>query len=465
MSRLSLRRPLAASFALALALLAAASTTESRPAAAKAAPSKLAFKATVLPKAGGEPNVSVSPNGRTILVSGLGDESPAALWRSMDGGKTFAHLKPTFPGSTGGGDWDMRWLDNHTVVAADLGDGIYVHRSEDGGLHWTSTAIRTDFYDRPWLGVGGESVYVVAKGADQLPYCYVSDDGGRTFDPIPIPLYGTGTLPAELGGQSPTAAEALLATNTYIDHVATDPETGQLYVLYGLSSLPGYGPASPLGNPNRLYVARLEDGPAGPQFSSHAVHLGTPADQFIDGFNWLTVDRTGTVYALANGLHDGRHSLWLTYSKDHGDTWSALVDLGQPGAANVFGSIAAGAPGTLSMVYLRGSLADPALSQNWYVEMARVTAANTPRPRVQRTRPVTKAIHTKDICFYGILCGFPGFGNNRDLLDYIWNAVGPDGKAFAVVASDGPATGGGTDVNVIVLRQTAGPAHGRGIPS
>ena len=33
-----------------------------------------------------------------------------------------------------------------------------------------------------------------------------------------------------------------------------------------------------------------------------------------------------------------------------------------------------------------------------------------------------------------------------------------------MVASDGPATGG-DEVDVVVLRQTAGPTHGRGIPS
>jgi hypothetical protein len=58
----------------------------------------------------------------------------------------------------------------------------------------------------------------------------------------------------------------------------------------------------------------------------------------------------------------------------------------------------------------------------------------------------------------------PGFGNDRNLLDYIWNAVGPDGTMFAVTASDGPATGG-HDVDVVLLRQTGGPRFGTGVPS
>jgi hypothetical protein len=64
----------------------------------------------------------------------------------------------------------------------------------------------------------------------------------------------------------------------------------------------------------------------------------------------------------------------------------------------------------------------------------------------------------------GILCGLPGFGNDRTLLDYIWDAIAPDGRAFAVVASNGPATGNGA-VDVVVLRQVGGPGFGRGVPS
>ena len=457
-------RRIAASALLVSAMLASGLAPASS-AAVRRPPARqpLAFSATVLPEGGGEPNVSISPNGRTVLVSGLG-ATPASLWRSTDGGRTFRAIEPQFS-DTGGGDWDMRWLDATRVVAADLalGTGVYIHRSADAGLTWTTTSVQLDVYDRPWLGVAGETVYLVAKGFDQIPQAFVSEDAGATFSPTPIPVYGTGTVPAN-GGGSPTPAEAMLATNTYIDSVATDPRTSDLYVLYGLSSVQGYGPFAPLGNPNRLYVAHLQDGPTGRRFVSRAVYLGAPEDAFIDGFNWLTVDRRGTLYVLANGLHQGVHSLWLTSSRDRGATWSRFADLGEPGAANVFGAIAAGTPGTLALVYLRGSVADPSVDQDWFAELATVTAADTGNPRVRRVRPVAKAIHTEDICFYGILCGFPGFGDNRDLLDYIWIAVTPGGRAIAVVASDGPATGG-DEVDVVVLRQTSGPTHGRGVPS
>ena len=194
------------------------------------------------------------------------------------------------------------------------------------------------------------------------------------------------------------------------------------------------------------------------------MYEGGSGDGFIDGFNWLTIDRKGTLYVLGDGLHDGHQSAWLSYSKDHGVHWSKLADLGPRPGDNVYGAIAAGAPGTLGGVALHGTKPDPNQEQSWYVRVARVTRADTPHPVVEVERPIAQAIHTKDICMSGILCGVPGFGNDRNLLDYIWNAVGPDGTMFAVTASDGPATGG-HDVDVVLLRQTGAPRFGAGVPS
>jgi len=308
-------------------------------------------------------------------------------------------------------------------------------------------------------------VYVVAKGFDGIPYCYVSEDGGRSFSPLPIPVYGTGAVPAEAGGRQPTPVEAFVTNNNaYVDHVDTDPRNGRLYVLFGIDSAETYGQANPAGVPDRLYVARLGDGPAGPQFDVHPVYLGGSGDGFIDGFNWLTIDRRGTLYVLGDGLHRGHHSAWLSYSKDQGAHWSKLVDVGARPGANVYGAISAGAAGTLGMVSLHGTKTDPNQAQSWYAEVARITRADSTHPAVRRARAVAKPIHTKDICMSGILCGVPGFGDNRDLLDYIWVAVSPGGRLFATVASDGPATGG-RKVDVVLIRQTAGPSLGPGVPS
>ncbi|HEU0132472.1 MAG TPA: sialidase family protein [Mycobacteriales bacterium] len=452
----------------ALTALAALTLATAPLVAHAAAPQRMAFAQTVFKGGGGEPNVAVSPSGRVVLADGLnGGSDPAALYRSTDGGKHFTRIHPALD-NVGGGDWDMHFIDERTVVAADLslGLGIYVDVSRDAGLTWTQSTIQMDVYDRPWIGGHGENVYVVAKGFDAVPYFFASHDMGKTFG-APAPLYGTGAVPAEAGGTSPTPTEALVTNqNAYVDNLTVDERTGDVYVLYGIDSPQTYNAAKPLGTPSRLYVAHLETGPAGqvPQLVSHPVYLGGAGDAFYAGFNWMAVDRTGTLYVSGNGLHNGHQSAWLSFSKDKGKTWSGLVDVGTPKVASVYGAIAGGTKGTLSLVYLEGTKADPNVAQNWYATMARITGADTAKPKVERVRAIAKPIHTKDICLDGLFCGLPGFGDNRDLLDYIDNAVGPDGSAFAVVASDGPATGGGT-TSVVLLRQTAGPKHGRGVAS
>ncbi len=453
----------------ALALTAALAIASAPLVAHAGAPSrKMTFAQTVLPSAGGEPNVAVSPSGRIVLADGLGaGKDPANLYRSTDGGKHFTQVHPDLP-KVGGGDWDMHFLNERTVIAADLslGEGIYVDVSKDAGLTWTQSTIAMDVYDRPWIGGHGENVYVVAKGFDAVPYFFQSGDMGKTFG-RPIPLYGTGVLPAEAGGTSPTPTEALVTNqNAYVDNLTVDDKTGDVYVLYGIDSPQTYSPTKPLGTPSRLYVAHLEAGPAGlPQMVSHPVYLGGAGDEFYAGFNWMAVDSTSTLYVSGNGKHDGHQSAWLSYSKDRGKTWSPLVDVGTPKVASVYGAIAGGAKGTLSLVYYEGSKADPNVAQNWYATMARITGADTATPKVERVRAIAQPVHTEDICLDGIVCGLPGFGDNRDLLDYIDNAVGPDGTAFAVVSSDGPATAKVKGVSVVLLRQTGGTKHGRGVAS
>ncbi|MGH2829087.1 MAG: hypothetical protein ACRDJM_01245 [Actinomycetota bacterium] len=448
----------AAAFAVAASGVAAQAAPRARVATTPS------FTATVLRDGGGEPNVSISPSGRTVLVAGLGRSNPADFFRSTDYGRSFKRLTPSFPDGFGGGDWDMRWLDERTIVAVDLGSGVFVHRSTNAGVSWSSTEIQGEFYDRPWIDhFGRDKVYVVAKSLSGIPYLYSSSDGGVSFGspPIPILVYGTGLVPAAAGGRSPTPAEAAYGgLSAYVDAVRVHPRTGMVYVLYGLGGENNFSAERPVGVANRVYVAHLENG----AFESVPVHMGEAGESFISGFNWLTIDSAGTIYALLNGSLGGHHSAYLSYSKDGGRSWSGLRDVGARGAANVFGSIAAGSPGTLSLLYLRGSTENPAQDQSWWVEMARVTGANTGRPSIYRTRPVRAPVHTQDICFDGIACGLPGFGDNRALLDFIWNAIAPDGTAYGVVASDGPATGGGRP-SVVLLRQSGGVRHGRGAPS
>jgi len=346
------RRVLAAS--LALATIAATPFV----AAAAAAPGPQSTT-KVFADAGGEPNVAVSPSGRYVLADGLGGAAPASLYRSTDYGRHFTLAVPKVA-KRGGGDWDMHFVTEKTVIAVDLslGTGIYVDVSRDAGATWTQSTIDLDVYDRPWVGAKGNMLYVVAKGFDSLPYLYTSHDLGATFDPLPIPIYGTGVVPAEAGGTSPTPLDGTVNNqNAYVDNLTVDPRTGDVYVLYGIDPWESYPSSPPVGAATRLYVAHLENG----QMVSHPVTsgAGNNADAFYAGFNWMTLDAAGTLYVVGNGKHNGGQGVhqapWLTYSKDRGKTWSRLLDIGTPGHASVYGAIAGGAAGRLGLVYYEGT--------------------------------------------------------------------------------------------------------------
>jgi hypothetical protein len=404
----------------------------------------------VFAKAGGEPNVTVAPNGRTVLVDGLGSgNDPANLFRSTDGGRSFRQVKG-YASDVGGGDWDMHFLSDRVVVAVDLAiNYVNVDVSEDAGKTWRTTRISGDpALDRPWIVGRGNDVYVTMKGFDGVPYLYVSHDLGRTFTPTPVLPYGVST---DL--RNPTPVDAFVTNqNAYVDSMGIDRRTGEVYVLSGIDGQTTWPSHPPLGAPNKLYVARYTPETTKLVLDSSPVFLGSAGDAFYAGFNWLTVDSKGTLYALANGLHAGHQSAWLTHSTDHGRTWSRLVDVGTPRVSSVYAAIAPLRNGTLAMAYYEGMKADANTPQSWYATLAVVSGAATAHPRVVRRQHVlSKPVHTKDICLDGILCGVPGFGDDRSLLDYVDVKVGPDGSVWGAFSSDGPATGG-SGVAVVLAR-------------
>jgi hypothetical protein len=405
--------------------------------------------AFVFERAGGEPNVTVAPHGRTVLVDGLGGGSdPANLFRSTDSGRSFTQVRD-YASDVGGGDWDMHFLSDKVVVAVDLAiNYVNVDVSEDAGRTWRVTRLSGDpALDRPWVVGSGKDVYVTMKGFDGVPYLYASHDLGRTFSATPVLLYGVSTDPA-----NPTPVDAFVTNqNAYVDSMGIDPRTGTVYVLYGIDGPTTYPSHPPLGAPNKLYVARYDKETVGPVLDSTAVYLGATDDAFYGGFNWLTVDAAGTVYVLGNGRHAGHQSAWLSSSKDHGRTWSPLVDVGTPKVSSVYAAIAPLRNGTLAMAYYEGTKGDADEVQSWYATLAVVDGAASAHPRVtHRQHVLAKPVHTKDICLDGILCGAPGFGDNRALLDYVDVAVGPDGSIWGAYASDGPATGGAGVATVLI---------------
>ncbi|HVE97720.1 MAG TPA: sialidase family protein [Mycobacteriales bacterium] len=414
---MSRRRPVIA--ACALVLLGAAAPAVSAPRG------RPGYAVDVLRKVGGEPSVAVSPDGRTVLVTGPAS-ARRGLHRSTDGGRTY-HLTPAFQ-RFGGQDVDLAFVDSTRVVMADLaldGSGILVHRSADRGATWTTATINQDLYDRPWIAAFGETVYVAARGFDQVSYLYTSTDGGQTFGP-PAVIVGT-----EASGPGPADAVGVVIQDLVVDEV-----TGDLYVL----KLHTTG----------IYVSRLVPG-AVPRFDSRLI-----TREWTDiGFNSMTVDPAGTVYMLSHEESDGVLASVLYHSTDRGRTWSAGVDVADSrDGGSVFGAIDAGPTGVLSLVHLRGQGKPNTVAQDWHAEVGVIRRADTDRPAVTLVRPLRAPIHQKDICGLGIACAG---GQNRNLLEFISTSMTAKGVVHAVVGSDGPATGdspsvGKTGVTAVVFR-------------
>ena len=403
------------------AVLAAALLLMPLAAAAYAGAPSRGYAVIGLQSHGPEPNIAVSPSGRMVMAGG-GGASPSTFFRSSDGGRTFQQLHPTFLVS-GGADFDLLWLDDRRLVAADLsvtGQGILIHRSSDAGLTWQTTVLDEDVFDRPWLARHGETVYVATRGlADHLPFLFVSTDGGASFGP-PELIQAVGT---------DTDDETMIAT-TIVQHLAVAPD-GTAYVLIQRSS--------------GLRVFRREPG-------LPATWVMTPVSpaQADNGFNWLTVDRAGAVYVLSHEVRGGVAGSWLYASTDRGAHWTPGTDLAPGRGGSAMASVAAGGAGELAVVYLRGERDRANVSQRWWAEVARVTEAASARPRVVAARPMAQVLHTGALCA-NLTCS-PA---DRVLYDYVSVALTADGRALAVVASTSPYIAGtkkGSSLTGVVLR-------------
>lgn len=367
----------------------------------------------------GEPNVAVGPDG-AIYVSAIND-----IYRSFDGGATWDAGKQ---GLDGGGDGDLvvdpsgglHWLG---LFGADA--PIPYQRSLDKGMTWSDALDLSNETgsDREWIdGRQDEpTLYAAWRDADEngIIAFRASFDAGETWEP-----------------------RVTMSDDAIGGPIAHGPVSGQVYQAQAtFETATGAFDAS-------IRLARSGDHGA----TWDVVPVVTPAQsaQFgLIGFPFsifpvVTVDEAGTlylVYAVDQGVvpmapkSAARFGVYLTVSKDEGDSWSEPRLLSSPSAASIMPFVAAGAPGRIAVVWYENTLGMPHdnLPDVWNVRMMEIIGADTDAPESVVTQLNDAPVHVGSICTSGTGCLLTG--GDRSLLDFLEVAIGPNGMPVATWAS------------------------------
>ena len=388
-----------------------------------------------------EPRIVHDPVGNLYLMAIQGIPGGSDTWKSMDGGATWKYLGE--PDGTqaagsglglvgvgaGGGDEDVITLPNGNVVMTSLWlGGNSTCTSSNGGAVWAcdpeGSTLPAD--DRQWLAnFDSSTVYITSKqlgadlnGTDSI-YVAKSIDGGVTF-----PFVSQVTTP-ELGVQPRDEG------NMLVDH-----NNGNVYTVF-FGSIP-----------NQLYLGKSVD--AGQTWMLKLAFQAPDNVSIAHVFPSLALDHAGNIYIA---FSDGSSS-FLIHSADGGQNFSAPVRLNQ--GANLKTTVepwvVAGDAGRVAVFFYGTS--DPSFnstSAHWSIYMAQTQNALASVPTFAITA-ATGVMHIGAICSNGTACA----NGTRNLLEYFYPDVYPDGNVFVPYPDDlhvNPVT---TITNVWVLKQTGG---------
>jgi photosystem II stability/assembly factor-like uncharacterized protein len=237
-----------------------------------------------------------------------GGSEPSALWRSEDGGETFALVQSLWDhphrkewGAGYGGQAIHTVLphptDSDSVLVAMSTGGVY--RTADGGDSWSpgNTGIKAYFMPDPWPEFG-QCVHKVARQADRPDQLfaqnhhgvYRSDDGGSTWESI------ADGLPSDFGF-------------TMVAHPRTP---GTAY------NFPLVADGERLPPDRRCRVYRTTD--AGKTWE--ALTKGLPQGQYFGG---VLRDAMCADDADVAGIYFGTRTGAVYASRDEGDSWAEVA--------------------------------------------------------------------------------------------------------------------------------------------
>ncbi len=396
----------------------------------------------------GEPSLALAPDGRHVAVCVPGGGG-TKVWWSADRGKTFGTTATK--SSNGGGDCELDFLPNGTLLDADLEvTDSNVKVSKDFGKTFDAGRPVGVEQDRQWFAHSpdGKYTYLVYHDFAAEAELYArSTDGGLTWPSTdganPVNNTDQATAPGNpVTPAKPGQAASLVdqGGNTFSGPMLISPDGRDSYVVYSISDLGSNATAAtPPYGPTRGIIVAHKSAEATSFTNKYAV---TSTNGSVNGaiFPWGSVDKKGTVYVMYNSDAGapGHFHTYFRYSKDHAATWSAPVkvdDAPMGSGVQIYSTGMAGADGVLDMAWYgtaNGTSAADKLGK-WSVHFAQIRNASSAHPTFTRAVVSPGFIHLGDICLNGLLCVA---GGDRSLLDFFELAIGKDGMAYIAYANN-----------------------------
>ncbi len=380
---------------------------------------------------GGEPGVDAAPDGALYVngPSGFGGASGSWLYRSTDGGATWAECAATT--GPGGGDSNAAINPQGYIVMNDLWLGsLTFYLSKDRCASWTTMPVSTPVPvgDRQWVDYG-----------------FSDCEFYQSWNQIPTGIHVQLTRDCGLTWTDKTAASSVdLIGNLVVDHTGRTRNAYQIYTVDGAI---------------KVAIGKVTEGLTGPQlnFNVRTVAAAQQSHDTTHSFPAAAIDAGGNVHAvwqdlvkLSPGNFDSR--IMYAYSTDAGITWIAPRAI-STGGSNVFPWIDAGAAGKANAAWYQADAAgDPnVVGGPWRVVMAQATALGGAWTTSTAT---TLSVHNDVICTGGTSCD----GDDRDMLDFFEIAHDAAGRAVIAFTKDTAADGGGNgEPRNAFVRQTGGP--------
>ncbi|HVA59194.1 MAG TPA: hypothetical protein VNG13_01500 [Mycobacteriales bacterium] len=499
------RRAVIAGFSTTALILGAAVAL---PALATSRPVQTTFsRPMILAGGGAEPSIRVPTDHKvTAYISaptGLGSNFWVVTTKhNRDGSITYQQSPVQQPDlGTGGGDSDISvgnkpsettgcdpiaYVGLHNI---DLLDNFTVATSSNCGKTFSLAnpyATQNTLTDRQWMTFDGSKTNFLIYHKVDTGQIVVSEspDGGQHY--VSLGASGAnGIISPQLLAQSGTNQQIGNIVTNYAEPIAgvTNPLTGEqvhaMYAIFGIATntengLAANAPGSTYNGIDTIYVARSVDG--GLTWTDNLVFAAPFAAhrELNMLFPVISADSAGHLYAAWADTFKVQYA----ESTDHGAHWSQPyqvnadnrgslpngADRPDPGKADVFPWIAAGAKGMLDVVWYHGqggsptsnlAYRDPGDSKTqWTVAFAQLknadttTKAGVPSPTVLAySQAITPVVHIGDICQNGTFCalvpvsGAPYSTGDRSLLDFFEVAVDNEGRANVAIADNAAAPG------------------------